>query len=190
MSGREKNHKIIAASCGVFVLSMLGAAYAAVPLYQMFCQVTGFGGTPQIATSAPDTIIGRTIRVRFDSNVSAGLGWEFQPVQREIEVKIGETALAFYRAKNTSGRDQWGTASYNVTPEVTGAYFNKIHCFCFEKQHLKAGEEIDMPVQFFIDPSMVDDKTLNGIQTITLSYTFFAAEPPALAAGAPAAPKL
>lgn len=190
MSGREKNHKIIAAACGVFVLSMLGAAYAAVPLYQMFCQVTGFGGTPQIATSAPDTIIGRTVRVRFDSNVSAGLGWEFQPVQREIEVKIGETALAFYRAKNTSTRDQWGTASYNVTPEVTGAYFNKIHCFCFEKQHLKAGEEMDMPVQFFVDPSIVDDKTLNGIQTITLSYTFFAAEPPALAAGAPAAPKL
>jgi cytochrome c oxidase assembly protein subunit 11 len=161
-----------------------------VPLYEMFCLVTGFGGTPQIASVAPTKVTERTVRVRFDSNVAAGLGWEFQPVQREIEVRIGETALAFYRAKNTSGRDQWGSASYNVTPEVTGAYFTKMHCFCFEKQHLRAGEEMDMPVQFFIDPSMVDDKTLDGVKTITLSYTFFAAEPPALAAGASAAPKL
>jgi cytochrome c oxidase assembly protein subunit 11 len=190
MRGPDKNHRFVAAACGVFVVSMLGAAYAAVPLYEMFCQVTGFGGTPQIASTAPDKVTGRTIRVRFDSNTAAGLGWEFRPVQREIEVKIGETALAFYRAKNISERDQWGTASYNVTPEVTGAYFTKMHCFCFEKQHLKAGEEMDMPVQFFIDPSMVEDKTLNGVQTITLSYTFFAAEPPALAAGQPAAPKL
>jgi cytochrome c oxidase assembly protein subunit 11 len=190
MSTTPKNHRIVGAACGVFVLSMLGAAYAAVPLYDMFCRMTGFGGTPQVASTAPTKITDRTIRVRFDSNVAPGLGWEFQPVQREIEVKIGETALAFYRTKNASSKDKWGSASYNVTPEVTGAYFTKMHCFCFEKQHLKAGEEMDMPVQFFIDPSMVDDKTLNGIQTITLSYTFFAAEPPALAAGEAAAPKL
>lgn len=187
---QQKSHRIVAAACGVFVVSMLGAAYAAVPLYQMFCQITGFGGTPQVASSAPQKVTDRTIRVRFDANVNAGLGWEFHPVQREMEVKIGETALAFYRAKNKSGHDQWGSASYNVTPEVTGAYFTKMHCFCFEKQHLKAGEEMDMPVQFFIDPSMIDDKVLDGIKTITLSYTFFAAEPPAMAAGAPAAPKL
>jgi cytochrome c oxidase assembly protein subunit 11 len=190
MSARPNNHRIVAAACGVFVLSMLGAAYAAVPLYKMFCQVTGFGGTPQIASVAPDKITDRKIRVRFDANVSAGLGWEFHPVQREIEVKIGETALAFFRAKNKTQHGQWGSASYNVTPEVTGAYFTKIHCFCFEKQHLAAGEEVDMPVQFFIDPSMLADKSLDVVQTITLSYTFFAAEPPALAAGEPAAPKL
>jgi len=190
MSATNRNHRIVAAACGVFVLSMLGAAYAAVPLYRMFCQVTGFDGTTQVATSAPTRTADRTIRVRFDANVAPGLDWEFHPVQREMTVKIGETALAFYRTKNTSSQDQWGSAVYNVTPEITGAYFAKIHCFCFEKQHLKAGEEVEMPVQFFIDPSMVDDKTLDGVQTITLSYTFFAAEPPARVAGQPAAPKL
>jgi cytochrome c oxidase assembly protein subunit 11 len=186
----SKLHLRVAAACGVFVASLLGAAYAAVPLYDMFCRMTGFGGTPQIATTAPTRTSERMIRVRFDANTAPGLGWEFRPVQREIEVKIGETALAFYRAKNTSSRDAWGSATYNVTPEVTGGVFNKMHCFCFEKQHLKAGEEMDMPVQFFIDPSLVEDKTLDGVKTITLSYTFFAAEPPALAAGAAAAPKL
>src|SRR5690606_30976365 len=152
MSTTRNNHKLVAAACFVFVGAMLGAAYAAVPLYDLFCRVTGFGGTPLVATSAPERALERTIRVRFDGSVAAGLGWEFRPVQREMEVKIGETALAFYRAKNVSGRDQWGTAAYNVTPGVTGGYFNKIHCFCFEKQHLKVGEEVDMPVQFFIDP--------------------------------------
>jgi cytochrome c oxidase assembly protein subunit 11 len=190
MSAPDNNHRLVAAACGVFVVSMLGAAYAAVPLYEMFCKVTGFGGTPQIASTAPAKTTDRIIRVRFDSNVAAGLGWEFRPVQREMDVKVGETALAFYRTKNISGHGQWGSASYNVTPEVTGAYFTKMHCFCFEKQHLRAGEEVDMPVQFFIDPSMVDDKTLDGVKTITLSYTFFAAEPPAQVAGESAAPKL
>lgn len=188
MSGRS-NHKLVAAACGVFVLSMLGAAYAAVPLYNLFCRVTGFGGTPLVAIAAPDKATDRVIRVRFDANVAPGLNWKFQPVQREIEVRVGETALAFYRAKNLSSKDQWGSAVYNVTPDVTGGYFNKIHCFCFDKQHLAAGEEVDMPVQFFIDPSFVNDRTLSGLNTITLSYTFFATEPPSVAA-APSAPKL
>jgi cytochrome c oxidase assembly protein subunit 11 len=190
MSAPGRNHRVVAAACGVFGLSMLGAAFAAVPLYRVFCQVTGFGGTTQVATAAPTSTANRAIRIRFDANVAPGLGWEFHPVQREMTVKVGETSLAFYRAKNTSSRDAWGSATYNVTPEVTGGYFAKIHCFCFEKQHLKAGEEMDMPVQFFVDPSIVEDKTLDAIQTITLSYTFFAAEPPARVAGEPAAPKL
>jgi cytochrome c oxidase assembly protein subunit 11 len=190
MRATDKNHKIVAAACGVFVLSMLGAAYAAVPLYDLFCRVTGFGGTPRIASASPTQTADRVIRVRFDGNVAPGLDWQFRPVQREMNVRIGETVLAFYRAKNTSTRGQWGTASYNVTPNITGGYFSKIHCFCFEKQHLSAGEEMDMPVQFFIDPSIVEDASLNGLTTITLSYTFFAAEPPALASGKTAAPKL
>jgi cytochrome c oxidase assembly protein subunit 11 len=188
--GANKNHKLVAAACGVFVASMLGAAYAAVPLYDMFCRVTGFGGTPRVATVAPDKKTDRVIRVRFDANVAPGLDWQFRPVQREMEVKVGDTVLAFYRAKNMSSHDQWGSATYNVTPDITGAYFAKIHCFCFEKQHLTAGQVMDMPVQFFIDPSIAEDASLKGLNTITLSYTFFAADPPALAAGTSAAPKL
>ena len=188
MSG-NRNHKLVAAACGVFVVSMIGAAYAAVPLYDMFCRVTGFGGTPRIATAAPAQKADRIIRVRFDANVAPGLDWKFRPVQREMDVRVGDTVLAFYRAKNTSSRDQWGTAAYNVTPDITGGYFSKIHCFCFEKQHLSAGQETDMPVQFFIDPSIVEDASLKGLNTITLSYTFFAAEPPVVA-GASAARKL
>jgi cytochrome c oxidase assembly protein subunit 11 len=189
MSVQQKNHRIVAAALGVFVLSMIGAAYAAVPLYDMFCRLTGFGGTPLVATAAPQRVLDRTIKVRFDGNVSAGLDWRFRPVQREIEVKVGETALAFFRAKNMSSKAQWGMATYNVTPDITGAYFNKMHCFCFDKQQLQAGEEVDMPVQFFIDPSIADEASLNGIDTITLSYTFFAAEPPVVA-GTTSAPKL
>jgi cytochrome c oxidase assembly protein subunit 11 len=185
----QKNHKLVAAACGVFVASMLGAAYAAVPLYDMFCRMTGFGGTPMVATTAPNKRSDRVIRVRFDANVAPGLDWNFKPVQREMDVRVGDTVLAFYRAKNTSSRDQWGMASYNVAPDITGGYFAKMHCFCFEKQNLKAGEEMDMPVQFFIDPSIVDDASLKGLNTITLSYTFFAAEPPVVA-GAKSAPKL
>jgi len=165
---------------------MVGAAYAAVPLYEMFCKVTGFGGTTQVATAAPAHSLERTIRVRFDANVAPGLAWDFAPAQREMEVRVGETALAFFRARNRSGREQSGTATYNVTPEVTGAYFSKMHCFCFEQQTLAAGEQADMPVQFFVDPSIADDASLNGVSTITLSYTFFASQPPAVVAGAAA----
>lgn len=187
----NRNHKIVAAACSVFVVSMLGAAYAAVPLYDLFCRVTGFGGTPVVASSAPAQALDRTIKVRFDGNVTPGLNWELRPVQREIEVRIGETALAFYRVRNRAAHDQWGMATYNVTPDVTGGYFNKIYCFCFDRQHLAAGEEVDMPVQFFIDPAIAEEASLNGLDTITLSYTFFAAEPPAqAAAGTAAAPKL
>lgn len=189
MGASNKKHRVVGAALGVFVLSMVGAAYAAVPLYDMFCRLTGFGGTPLVADAAPEQVSDRVIRVRFDSSVAPGLDWEFRPVQREMQVKVGETVLAFYRAKNTSGSEQWGSATYNVTPDVTGGFFNKMHCFCFEKQKLAAGEEMDMPVQFFIDPAIADDASLDGINTITLSYTFFAAEPPAVA-GVKADPKI
>lgn len=189
MSGQAKNHRLVAAACAVFGVSMLGVAYAAVPLYDMFCRITGFGGTPIVASAAPATVSDREISVRFDGNVAPGLNWRFTPVQREMKVKVGETALAFFRVKNRSDEAQWGMATYNVTPNVTGGYFNKMHCFCFDRQQLAAGEEMDMPVQFFIDPSIVEDATMNGVNTITLSYTFFAAEPPVVA-GAPSAPKL
>jgi cytochrome c oxidase assembly protein subunit 11 len=186
----SRRHILVAMACCVFVASMVGAAYASVPLYRLFCQATGFGGTTQVGSVAPDKVLDRTILVRFDANVAPGLNWDFQPAQRQMEVKVGQTNLAFFRARNRSDGGQWGSATYNVTPEVTGGYFVKMHCFCFEKQHLNAGEELDMPVQFFVDPSMVEDKTLDGVNTITLSYTFYAAEPPASVAGVQAAPKL
>ncbi|MFC5066676.1 cytochrome c oxidase assembly protein [Flaviflagellibacter deserti] len=188
-SAPDRRHLRVAAACGVFVACMVGASFAAVPLYDMFCRVTGFGGATVVREQAPGNVLEREIIVRFDGTVAPGLNWDFQPVQRQMKVKVGETAIAFYRARNR-GEDGWGTASYNVTPEVTGGYFAKIACFCFTEQRLKAGEELDMPVQFFIDPSIAEDATLNGVNTITLSYTFFAAKPPASVAGAAAAPKL
>jgi len=156
---------------------MVGAAYAAVPLYEVFCQVTGFGGTTQTAEAAPAVTLDRKITVRFNADVGKALPWRFAPAQDRVELKIGEQALAFYRAKNLSGRTITGTAAFNVTPAKVGQYFNKIACFCFTEQELKAGAEVDMPVTFFIDPAIADDPNLNEVTTITLSYTFFETEP-------------
>lgn len=177
----QRRHNRTAIACVVFVFSMVGASFAAVPLYDMFCRVTGYGGTPQVASDHADRKLDRTIRIRFDSNVAPGLNWEFVPVQREMTVRIGETHLAFYRAKNRGQQASWGTATYNVTPDLTGSYFNKMHCFCFEKQELAAGEEMEMPVQFYVDPAMADDPELDRVGTITLSYTFYSAKPDAVA---------
>ena len=159
-------------------LAMLGMSYAAVPLYQMFCQVTGYGGTTKVAQSAPDTILNKTIRIRFDANVSKGLSWRFKPVKRTLDVRIGESKVASYTAINTSNDLQVGTAAFNVTPEAAGIYFNKIECFCFTRQELKAGEEADLPVTFFIDPEIVDDPNTRHLSEITLSYTFFPNDTP------------
>ena len=156
---------------------MVGAAYAAVPLYEVFCQVTGFGGTTQTAEAAPAVTLDRKITVRFNADVGKALPWRFAPAQDWVKLKIGEQALAFYRAKNLSGRTITGTAAFNVTPAKVGQYFNKIACFCFTEQELKAGAEVDMPVTFFIDPAIADDPNLNEVTTITLSYTFFETEP-------------
>lgn len=169
-------HLVVASTMAGLVVGMLGLSYAAVPLYQLFCQVTGYGGTTQRAEQAPDTVLDRKITVRFDANTARGLGWKFQPAQRAIELKIGESALAFYRAENASAKTVTGTATFNVTPEAAGSYFNKIECFCFTEQTLKAGESTDMPVTFFIDPEMVNDPEAKNIQEITLSYTFFPAK--------------
>lgn len=169
-------HGRVALICAAVGAGMLGLSYAAVPLYAMFCQVTGFAGTTQRAERPSDTVLDRAVTIRFDSNVAQGLGWTFEPVQRKVDVKIGENALAFYRAENTSGRPVTGTATFNVTPEIAGSYFNKIECFCFQEQRLDPGQSIDMPVSFFVDPAIVDDKTAGGLTQITLSYTFYPAE--------------
>ncbi len=156
---------------------MVGAAYAAVPLYKVFCQVTGYGGTTQIAEKAPANVLDRKMTVRFNADVGKALPWRFAPAQDRVDLKVGEQVRAFYRAKNNSNRTITGTATFNVAPAKAGQYFNKVECFCFTEQELKAGAEVDMPVTFFIDPAIADDPNLNEVTTITLSYTFFETEP-------------
>lgn len=177
-----KNHranKVVAAVCVAFFGGMIGMAYAAVPLYAMFCQVTGYGGTTKRATEQyADRILDRTIKVRFDANVSGGLPWTFEPVAREISMKIGETAQAHYTASNPFKTATSGRATYNVTPEFAGSYFNKVECFCFTDTTLEPGGTLDMPVVFFVDPDIVDAPELKDITTITLSYTFFPIDSP------------
>jgi cytochrome c oxidase assembly protein subunit 11 len=163
----------IAIACVAFFASMIGVTYASVPLYQLFCQVTGYGGTTQVADAASANVLDRTITVRFDANVSSGLPWEFQPRQRDITIRLGETADIAYWAKNVFNAPNRGKASFNVTPELAGAYFNKLQCFCFTDTTLKPGETLEMPVQFFVDPEIINEVDLKDIKTITLSYTFF-----------------
>ncbi len=155
---------------------MTGLAYASVPLYRWFCQVTGFGGTTQIADRAPERVLDRVVTVRFNADVSASLAWRFRPRQRSIDVRLGEQALAFYAARNVSDAATTGTATFNVTPLKAGPYFTKIACFCFDAQTLAPGQSADLPVTFFVDPAMADDRNLDDVTTITLSYTFFNAD--------------
>jgi cytochrome c oxidase assembly protein subunit 11 len=164
---------VVASICGVVVALMVGAAYAAVPFYNWFCRVTGFNGTTQVASSVPSFELGRNVAVRFDANVSGGLPWKFEPVQTEIEVKIGEVVTAYYTIVNQSARPTLGQASYNVTPLTVGSYFNKINCFCFTEQRLGPGEKREMAVVFYVDPSIVKDSDNDSLNTITLSYTFY-----------------
>lgn len=172
---RPGRHRTVALALVGLVAVMTGLSFAAVPLYRMFCQVTGYGGTPQRAEAAPERGLDRTIRVRFDANIDRALPWSFTPVERVIEVKIGETALAFFKAANTSNAPVTGTAVFNVVPERAARYFNKIECFCFKEQTLAPGASIEMPVTFFIDPKLVDDEDTRNISEITLSYTFYRA---------------
>lgn len=169
----EPRHGVIAAAVGALALGMVGMSYAAVPLYQIFCQVTGYGGTTKRAESAPTKVLDRTIKVYFDANTSKSLPWKFKPVQNSMALKIGETGLAYYKATNLSDKTVRGSALFNVTPVAAGSYFNKIECFCFTEQELKPGESVDMPVTFFVDPDFVNDPDTKKIQEITLSYTFF-----------------
>jgi cytochrome c oxidase assembly protein subunit 11 len=154
-------------------VAMLGLGYAAVPLYDLFCRVTGFGGVTGVASQGSDTILDKTITVRFDASKERGMPWEFTPKVREMEIKIGETGLAFYEAYNPTDRPVAGQASYNVTPYSAGGYFDKIACFCFEEQVLQPGERVEMPVTFFVDPEIVEDRDGKYVHTITLSYTFY-----------------
>ena len=174
MSG-DKNARLawtLAAAVG----GMLALAYAASPLYDMFCRATGFGGTPQVAQEGERPILSRTVNVRFDSNVDANLPWRFTPLEREVKVKLGEERLVHYRVTNVSQRPIVGTSTYNVTPEHSGAWFNKLQCFCFTEQLLLPGQSMDMPVVFFVDPEMEKDRRYDNVRTITLSYTFFEAK--------------
>jgi len=144
-----------------------------VPFYDWFCRVTGFGGVTGVSDVAPDDVLEQTIKVRFDGSLNNHMPWEFKPVVREMEIRIGETGLAFYEAYNPTDRPVAGSASYNVTPYQAGGFFNKIQCFCFEEQVLQPGERVQMPVTFYVDPEIVDDRDGKYIHTITLSYTFY-----------------
>ena len=158
----------------VSLVVVMGAlAWASVPFYDWFCRVTGFGGVPGQVETASDEILDQTVKVRFDASLNSGMAWEFTPVVREMEIRIGETGLAFYEAYNPTSQPIAGQASYNVTPYEAGAFFDKIHCFCFEEQILMPGETVLMPVNFFVDPAIVNDREGQYVHTITLSYTFY-----------------
>ena len=178
---------VVASICGFVVVFMVGASYAAVPFYNWFCRATGFNGTTQVATSAPsDAPLERKITVRFDANVAPGLPWKFQPEQNEIEVRIGEVVTVFYTVTNQAARTTAALAAYNVAPLTVGAYFQKINCFCFTEQTMGPGEKREMPVVFYVDPQLAKDSENDGLNSITLSYTFYPVRDPApkpLAAG-------
>jgi cytochrome c oxidase assembly protein subunit 11 len=181
--GLQRHKRLTAAGAAGVVVAMLGLAYASVPLYRLFCQVTGFGGTPRIAESASATVGERVIRVRFNADTAADMPWRFRPLRREMAVRVGENALAFYRAENPTAEAVVGQASFNVTPAKAGAYFNKIDCFCFTEQRLEAGQSADLPVSFFVDPAIVDDPNLADVRAITLSYAFFRVSEPVRLSG-------
>ncbi len=172
-------HRRVAVACSALALAMLGTAFAAVPLYDLFCRVTGFGGTTRVATEAPTARGSRQIKVRFDSNVAAGVDWQFRPEVTEVAMVPGETRTVYYTLRNAAAQDSRAIASYNVTPPLAGAYFNKIQCFCFTEQTLRAGESREEAVVFFIDPAIERDPGVQHIHTITLSYTFFPVKTPA-----------
>ncbi len=178
MTVRDTTHSrrrdiAVAASCGAVVALMVGMAYAAVPLYDWFCRATGFNGTTQVARSAPGSVLDRKVTVRFDANVSGGLPWRFAPERTSIDVRLGEVVTVDYIVVNESARETAGIAAYNVTPLNIGGYFQKINCFCFTEQRLKAGEKREMAVVFYIDPAMARDADGAEVNTITLSYSFY-----------------
>ncbi|MEX0339642.1 MAG: cytochrome c oxidase assembly protein [Arenibacterium sp.] len=164
--------KTVAQLAGVVVM-MGGLAWASVPFYTWFCQVTGFGGQPSVADVAPDDVLDQTIKIRFDASLERDMPWTFKPVERQMEVRIGETGLAFYEAHNPTDRPIAGSAVYNVFPYEAGGFFSKIQCFCFDEQVLDPGETVQIPVTFFVDPEIVNDADGKFVHTITLSYTFY-----------------
>ncbi len=172
----------VALVCAAVAFGMVGLAYASVPLYDLFCRVTGYGGTTQRAERPADTTLARSMTVRFDANVGGGLQWDFVPVSGPQTLPIGENGLAFYRVTNTSSRAIVGSATYNVAPEQAGVYFNKLACFCFTEQRLEPGESMEMPVSYFIDPEIEKDADAKRLNTVTLSYTFYEVKKPAATA--------
>ncbi len=175
-AAHHANRRVAFAASAV-VACMLGLAYASAPLYSLFCQVTGFSGTTQRADAAPGKALDASISVRFDANIAPALNWTFKPLQQTMTVKIGEMAMAHYQAVNGSDETLTGTAVFNVSPPEAGIFFNKVTCFCFTRQTLKPGETVDMPVAYFVDPAILDDPDTRQIDEITLSYTFYPAEP-------------
>lgn len=182
VSASRSNRKVVMFCLGG-LLVMSGLTAASPVLYSIFCQVTGYGGTTQRADAPSQTVLDRVVTVRFDANVSPKLPWTFEPVLRTIDVKVGENALAFYRATNTSDKPVKGTAAFNVAPEAAGIYFNKIECFCFTEQTLQPGQSVEMPVSFFIDPKIVEDRETQQLANLTLSYVFYPMDRTAEATG-------
>jgi cytochrome c oxidase assembly protein subunit 11 len=170
------------------VAAMVGLSFASVPLYRLFCQATGLGGTTQRAAAAPATKAAAVLTVRFDAETAPDLGWEFRPLQSAVTVHPGEERQVFYRAVNKTTAPTTGSASYNVTPAKAGIYFDKLQCFCFTEQHLAAGESTDMGVVFFVDPDILTDPNTSDVRTITLSYTMFRAHQPARPTASTASP--
>jgi cytochrome c oxidase assembly protein subunit 11 len=177
VSNTNKNIRTVAV-LGSVVCVMVGLSFAAVPLYDLFCRVTGFGGTVATADVGADRILDREVTIRFSANTERDLPWVFKPVLTKMKIKVGQTGLAFYEATNTSDRPIAGTASFNVTPFSAGGYFTKIECFCFTEQVLAPGQTVQMPVTFFVDPEIMDDDEASLVHTITLSYTFHETELP------------
>ncbi len=172
----QKSRTVVQLAAVVLVMGSLG--FASVPLYDWFCRVTGFGGTTDVADNGSDTILDQTVKVRFDASLARDMPWQFTPVEREMELRIGETGLAFYEAYNPTDTPVAGTASFNVAPFEAGGFFTKIDCFCFELQVLEPGERVLMPVTFYVDPEIVDDRDAKFVHSITLSYTFHQTEIP------------
>lgn len=174
----QNTNKKLVIRLSSLVFFMLAMSFAAVPFYDWFCRVTGFGGVPQVAAEANSEVLDRKIEIRFDGSLEAGMPWTFKPQQRTMELKIGETGLAFYEAHNPTDEVIAGTASFNVFPYSAGAYFTKIDCFCFEMQVLQPGETVQMPVTFYVDPEIINDADAKYAKTITLSYTFHVTDLP------------
>ena len=175
MMKRLSRNQVTVLSCAAVVVGMVGMSYAAVPLYYAFCRATGYGGTPNRADKAPDVVLDRVITVRFDTNVDPALPWSFEPVDRSVQVRVGENKLVFFRAANHSDKPVIGHATFNVQPDNAARYFSKIQCFCFTEQRLEAGQTVEMPVSFFVAPEISKDHNDDSVTEITLSYTFYPA---------------
>ncbi len=186
VNAQKKTAAVLAGVAAV----MLSLSFAAVPFYNWFCRVTGYAGTTSVAATGADEVLEQTVKIRFDASLEAGMPWEFRAVQPSMELHIGETGLAFFEAYNPTDKAVGGQASYNVTPDQSGGYFTKIECFCFTEQILQPGERVQMPVSFYVDPSIMQDKEASLIKEITLSYTFHVADIPQKQAANTVAPAL